>query len=486
MGRLPFDPSKMTSRPGPERAGDVLTVSQVASRIDGAIRAGIPSTLRFTGEVSGFRERTHWYFDLKDADAVVGCVVFASVARKCGFTPIVGQQVVVRGRVEFYAKAGKVSVIIEQIEPAGAGALELKLRALVEELRGLGYLDPARKRRLPMLPRKIAAVTSRSGAALQDVLETMRRRCPGVGVVLVDVRVQGEGAHKDIADAIREVSRRCEELGVDALLLTRGGGSMEDLWCFNEREVADAIVACRVPVVAAIGHETDTTVAELVADERASTPTQAAMRLTPDATALLRQLNSTGARLASALGRGLRLDQQRASAISEGLDRSIRDSLSLAHRRLDSLLVRLQRQQPREVHARLLDRLARAEAALHSAVRHRLDRATVAPIEAALRRALPAELRRHHLRLDAAERQLQAVGPLRVLARGYSITTTPDGRVVRSPSDAPPRTRVHTRVEQGEFQSEVLGEAPPAPKPAPTPERRHSGTTPPTSPGLFG
>src|SRR5262245_29009106 len=158
MERIPFDPSKMA---GARRPRDpVLTVSELAARIDVSLRTGIPEAVRFAGEVSGFRERMHWYFDLKDAAAVVSCVMFASVARRAGFMPKNGQQVVARGRVEFYAKGGKVSIVLDQIEPVGAGALELAFRALVEELRGLGYFAPERKRPPPSFPRRVAVVTS--------------------------------------------------------------------------------------------------------------------------------------------------------------------------------------------------------------------------------------------------------------------------------------------------------------------------------------
>ncbi|NUQ51244.1 MAG: exodeoxyribonuclease VII large subunit [Phycisphaerales bacterium] len=219
MERLPFDPSKMSGAADKPKASSAakraeanaeakpddhaaassardgtLTVTQLAGAIDSALKSGVPARVRVIGEVSGFRDRTHWYFDLKDANAVVSCVVFQFAARKVGFTPENGREVVVSGRIDFYAKAGKVSLIADKVEPIGAGALELAYRALVEELRGLGWFDVARKRRVPSFPRKIAVVTSRTAAALQDVLVTMKQRCPAVGVLLADVRVQGDGA----------------------------------------------------------------------------------------------------------------------------------------------------------------------------------------------------------------------------------------------------------------------------------------------------
>lgn len=488
VSRLPFESSRS------EQA--VISVSQLAARIDGALKSGIPLPVRFVGEVTGFRERTHWYFDLKDATAQVSCVMFLSAARRVGFTPANGQEVVARGLVEFYAKTGKVSVILDSLEPVGAGALELAFRALCAELKGLGYFDLERKTPLPAFPRRIAVVTSRTGAALQDVLVTMRRRCPAVGVLVVDVRVQGKNAAPEIADALRHLDAHAAELGIDAILLTRGGGSMEDLWAFNERIVADAIFACRLPIVAAIGHETDTTIAELVADERCATPTQAAVRLTPDTAALLRQIDSLSARLTSAVQRLTRYDRQRLVGLArqpfflnprqliararerleaeeEALRGAVGHSFTRLRHRLDQLAARLDRGHPRAVQARWSGRLALAEQRLHASMRARIQACRA--------------------RTQANERQLGAVGPLRVLERGYSVTMTRDGRLVRSPAEVRMGEVLVSRVAGGEIRS-VVGDGASSPAPMPPPPRtlpaaparsRKSGAGPQT-PGLFG
>jgi exodeoxyribonuclease VII large subunit len=223
-------------------------------------------------------------------------VLFANVVRKHRIVLRDGLEVVVTGSLEFYAKAGKLSFIGTNAQPVGAGALDLAFKQLCEELRGLGWFDEVRKRPLPTFPRRVAVITSRSSAALQDVLDTMRRRCPAVEVALVDARVQGESAAAELRAKLVALSLRHREMGVDAIIITRGGGSAEDLWAFNDRALAEAILKCPVPVVAAIGHETDTTIAELVADVRAATPTQAAMRLTPDGDTLLEQVDLAHAR----------------------------------------------------------------------------------------------------------------------------------------------------------------------------------------------
>ncbi|MEE9404378.1 MAG: exodeoxyribonuclease VII large subunit, partial [Algisphaera sp.] len=288
MPQLPFfDASADVPLPGPsskkERAGaDPWSVSRLAGHVKRALQEGLPTKVRVAGEISNFSDRNHWYFSLKDADASIRAVMFASSARRVGFPVQAGMAVVATGRVDFYNAQGSVQLYVDKLEPVGQGARELALRVLMEELREAGYFAPERKKPLPAVPRRIAVVTSRSAAALQDVINTAQQRWAGCELVLVDVRVQGDAAAGQIAAAIRRLSAQGASQGIDAVILTRGGGSIEDLWAFNEREVADALFECTLPVVAAIGHETDTTVAELVADRRCATPTQAAMTLVPD------------------------------------------------------------------------------------------------------------------------------------------------------------------------------------------------------------
>ncbi|MFO0833126.1 MAG: exodeoxyribonuclease VII large subunit [Phycisphaerales bacterium] len=481
--RLPFDPAKMAvakavaAPPAPPRAepptpagkpppDQPITISQLSARIDVALKRGLPETLHVVGEVSGFRERTHWYFDLKDESAVVNCAVFANVARKALFTPENGHQVIARGRIDYYAKGGKVTFIVERLEPVGAGALDLAFRRLVEEVRALGWFDQDRKRPLPLFPRRVAVVTSRSAAALQDVLDTMRRRCPAVDVLLVDVRVQGDVA-PELVSAIRYLSRHASRLNVDAVLITRGGGSAEDLFVFNDKAIAQAIVECSVPVVAAIGHETDTTIAELVADVRAATPTQAAMRLTPDQGALDRQLESSASRMELLLRRRVELGRQHLRAMERApllasprayvqsqrgrVDVALRDLrhalMHAAARAKEQLSVaqgRLERARPAAVLARMSERVAAADAALAMSVRHRLD-AQAGSVE-------------------SLERQLRSVSPLRVLERGFSVTTRSDGSLLRDADAARPGEVLQTRLANGSVASTVTGASPAKPR----------------------
>ncbi len=501
-GRLPFDPSRLPKRaaaPMDARPTDrPLTVAELATRIDNALKTGIPTSIKVVGEVSGAVQRTHWYFNAKDDAAVVSCVMFAFAAKRSGISPENGRQYVLTGRVEFYAKGGKVSFIVERIEPVGEGALDAAFRKLCDELRTLGWFDPARKRPLPAFPRTIAVITSATGAALQDVLNTMARRCPSIGVIVADVRVQGDRAAEEVARAIRAIGRRHAELAIDAIVITRGGGSKEDLWSFNERVVAEAIVRSPIPVVAAIGHETDTTIAELVADERASTPTQAAMRLTPDRVELARQVSAINSRLALAVQRLARLERERLRSTTRHpffrdpgwLLARARTDLRHARTRLLAALRRRVMDDQRDV-SRVAHRLQRISPEV------RVTSAAAALSSATLRlHAAAATLHRESaLRADAAARQLESVGPRSVLSRGYSWTLRADGSLLRSISDVAPGDTLTTQLVDGRVDSVVgassggdlrkrLGEAPPKHPPP----KRHTIRKPadPHTPSLFG
>jgi exodeoxyribonuclease VII large subunit len=518
MARRPFDPAKMAaaqtaaSTPAPvvgASTGEAppLRVHQLAAMIDGVVRSGLPKVLRVVGEVSNWTDRTHWYFSLKDADAVISCVMFQGAARKTGFVPSVGQEVVATGSCEFYKPQGRLTFRVDRLEPVGAGALELAFRKLVAELRALGWFDPERKRPLPAFPRRIAVITSRTGAALQDVVNTVQRRCPGVLVCLIDTKVQGPEAAPGIARAVEWVSANAPRLGLDVLIVTRGGGSMEDLWAFNDRAVAEAIVRCSIPVAAAIGHETDTTIAELVADERCATPTQAAMRCTPDRGALLEQVDSLGDRLAQALRNEARRTAEALSAQRRHLLAALRHRVGQSARRLESLAARLEAHRPGAVYERRRARLEAAALALGSALRGRLDAIDLPGLQADLRGVVEQRARAAGERLAASQRQLELVGPQSVLARGYSVTFLPDGRALRSVRDARPGQVLSTRLADGHVESTVgapgtsepvppapalprVPEAPSIPPPPPRPSRaappRRKAKPADDAPGLFG
>jgi exodeoxyribonuclease VII large subunit len=448
MPRLPFPEPDRTPPPPTEAtessrpASNALSVSEAAELIKSVLAEHVPSRVRIVGEVSNLSDRQHWFFSLKDSAATLRCVMFASSARRVAFPVRNGMQVVATGRLDFFPGQGHVQLYVDALEPVGVGALELALRAMMEELRERGYFDPERKKPLPVLPRRVAVVTSRAAAALQDVINTAGRRWPGCRLFLYDVRVQGKDAAPEIAAAIASLSRDGPRLGIDAIILTRGGGSIEDLWAFNERVVADALVHCSIPVVAAIGHETDTTVAELVADVRCSTPTQAAMTLIPDAAAMQHQLDQLAYRLVLLTRRDVRQRRQHLDALGRHpLLRSPAKALAPARDRLDRFAA---------VFRTGLLRLAAGR-------RPDLDR-----LDARLRTVLAASHARRRDRLDALARHLDAISPGRVLERGYSYTLGADGRVLRHVADAAPGDRITTCLADGTIKSIVEG-GPPAP-----------------------
>ncbi len=448
MPRLPFpDPepgavSPAASAPGSQRP---LAVSEVGELLKRVLADHVPARVRVVGEVSNLSDRQHWFFSLKDEAATLRCVMFASSARRVGFAVHSGMQVVATGRLDFFPGQGHVQLYVDALEPVGQGALELALRALMEELRGKGYFDDARKKPLPLLPRKVAVVTSRAAAALQDVINTAGKRWPGCRLYLYDVRVQGATAAPEIAAAIRTLSEHGPALsggGLDAIILTRGGGSIEDLWAFNERVVADALVHCSLPVVAAIGHETDITIAELVADMRCSTPTQAAMTLIPDAAALHHQLDQFSYRVSLLTRRDVRHRRQHLTALArQPMFRAPEKALAPARERLDRFAAMLGSTLCRVVSSRRPDL-------------HRLDTRLLA--------ALGTTHARRRDQLDALSRQLDALSPTRVLERGYSYTLAPDGRVLRHAADAHPGHRLTTYLADGAVKSIVEGGLPTA------------------------
>ena len=356
--------AETSSTPSDTKSNTPLTVKQLTTRIANRLIEAFPTTIKVVGEITNPRHRTHWYFDLKDHDAVVSCVMFASAARKLKCAIEHGQEVVVSGKVEFFPKQGKTQLYVSTVKPVGVGELDLTYRKRCDELRQRGYFDPEHKAPLPFFSPKIAIVTSASSAALQDVIDTVARRCPATQLCLVDARVQGANAASEIARAIQAIDAKHEQYGISAIILTRGGGSLEDLWCFNEQVVADAIYNASIPIVAAIGHETDTTIAELVADERCATPTQAAMRLTPERDILIDQLDMLAHRAHRATSRITQHQANVLTAHAKHLKHAVRYSLHHAQRQTEHAFAVLQKHHPVSQLTQRHKALAHAHAAL--------------------------------------------------------------------------------------------------------------------------
>jgi len=430
---------------------EVYSVSRLAEEVRLLLDGAFP-LLWVEGEISNLaRPRSgHVYFTLKDERAQVRCALFRNRSARLRFTPENGERVLLRARISLYVPRGDFQLIVEHMEPAGHGALQRAFEALKARLDAEGLFAAERKRPLPSPPRRIGIVTSPTGAALRDVLTVLRRRFPALAVLVYPVPVQGEGAAEAIAAAIRRAGERAE---VDALLVTRGGGSLEDLWAFNEEVVARAIHASPLPVVSAVGHEVDVSIADLVADQRAPTPSAAAELLSPDGEAWQRDLTAVLTRLAAAQrrrlgehaehlaglerrlqaqhpGRRLQERAQRLDEIEQRLARGLRERLGRADTRLGHARERLLAQDPRL----RIGRLGERTAALH----HRLAAAA------------ERDLERRGARLRASARALEAVSPLATLGRGYAIVRNDDdGRILRRAADAPVGGRVHAQLHEG-------------------------------------
>ncbi|MBL8799103.1 MAG: exodeoxyribonuclease VII large subunit [Planctomycetia bacterium] len=371
-----------------------------------------------SGEISNLSKPAsgHLYFTLKDTEAALRGVMWRGVALRLRFDLKDGMAVIVRGQVSVYPPRGDYQIIIEELHPKGIGAQELALRQLKEKLFRLGYFDPGRKKPLPRFPRRLALVTSPTGAAVRDMLEILGKRWPGAEVWVCPAKMQGEGAAFEIAGAIRRANRLRFDDGqrIDVLLVGRGGGSVEDLWAFNEEVVAQAIYESAIPVVSAVGHETDVSVADMVADYRALTPSQAAVAATPNRIELLEGLHAYEDRLRAGLLQ--LLDNRR--------------------RELNDLAARRAFRQP-------LERVRAAE--------QRMDE-----WGERLRRAADNRLRFSKKRLEALAGKLEALSPLNVLSRGYSLTRIiADRTVVRDARQVQPGDRLVTILQKGQVVSRV-------------------------------
>jgi exodeoxyribonuclease VII large subunit len=383
------------------------------------------------GEVANLRRQSsgHVYFTLKDDEATVGAVLWASQARRLGFALEEGQEVLVRGFVEIYPPHGKYQLVAQEVEPRGAGALAVLLAQVKARLQADGLLDTARKRRLPFLPRRVGVATSPTGAALRDFLRVLHARFPALPVLVAPCRVQGEGAAATVGSAVRALCRA----GVDVIVVTRGGGSQEELAAFDDERLARAIAACPVPVVSAVGHEVDVTIADLVADVRAATPTHAAQLVAPvrdDLVAALAGLRARAARAAAAA-----VERRRAEV--RALRAELADPahvLSRGRHRLDDLLhraataVRAPRRRERERLERLRTRLGRQEP-------RRRVREVLARMEGATRRLgawQAAWFRREGLRLERLQARLEPANVAKLLARGFGLVLKDGHLVTRS------------------------------------------------------
>ena len=449
----------MARTPPPAPAADVhvFTVSELNRTVRDLLERGL-GRIWIEGELSNLARPAsgHLYFSLKDADAQVRCAMFRGRNRLLQFAPEAGMLVRLEARVSLYEARGEYQLVVERMEPSGAGALARAFEELKQRLAAEGLFEARRKRELPTLPRSIGVVTSATGAAIRDVLQVLARRFPAIPVVVYPVPVQGAQAAPAIA---RMLARAGARRDCDVLLLVRGGGSLEDLWSFNEELVARAIVDCALPVVSGVGHEVDVTIADFAADRRAPTPSAAAELVVPEAAVYQRQLALLYRRLGAAARRQLQQAGERRRGLQARLERQHPERrLQQLQQRRDELGLRLERAQRRLLRDRR-ERLERSRGRLraHSPaltvqrLRERLQRDRER-LDAAVRH----ELRGRDARLASAVRALDAVSPLATLGRGYALVLrADDGRAVTDAAQVRAGDALDVRLARGRLDATV-------------------------------
>jgi len=391
----------------------VLSVTQLTTQLKGVVEQEF-SAVWVAGEISNFSrpQSGHCYFTLKDDNAQLRGVIWRGTAAKLKFDVHDGLEVVCRGRLDVYPPRGSYQLVVDQLQPQGIGALELALRKLREKLGEEGLFDASRKQRLPAFPRRIGVVTSPTGAAIRDFLEVLRRRWQGVEVFIFPVRVQGDSAAAEIAQAIEQANQLAPSL--DVLVVGRGGGSLEDLWAFNEEPVVRALATSRVPTVSAVGHEIDVTLADLAADVRALTPSEAAELVVPSAQGVAELMHSLSSRMQNSLAAQVAAHRSRLDAIASrpAFARPL-DGVHHLSRQMDDLALRL-----------------------HGAVQ--------------------VNLREQQSRVAAISGKLETLSPLAVLQRGYSLTQDPvTGSLITSTKSLKKGQRISTQLAEGNITSTI-------------------------------
>ncbi len=438
----------------PERR--IFTVSELNAEVRALLDAEF-GDIWVSGEISGLKLAAsgHYYFTLKERESQLRCVAFRSAHRYWKFKPQDGLAVLARGRLDVYEARGEYQLLVELLEPQGLGALQLAFEQLKRRLALEGLFDAARKRRLPAYPRRIGIVTSPRGAVIADMLHVLSRRFPGLHIRLYPALVQGEGSIDDVCSGLEYFSRGG---WAEVVILARGGGSLEDLWTFNEEAVARAIAACAVPVVSAVGHETDVTIADFVADLRAPTPSAAAEMIVCTRQDLLERIE--GARQKLAQGVRYRLAMLARRLHQQGVDRA----LSLVHRSIGRRLQEVDeheyrlreamrasqeygRRAWRELDGRLRERDLRPRLA---AAHRRLEGARAAAVE-----CVRLDMARRRLAFERSSARLSQLSPLRILERGYAIVTSETGQIVKDSAAAAAGSTIQVLLARGRLEAKV-------------------------------
>jgi exodeoxyribonuclease VII large subunit len=457
MSELPF--AEETSTP---RAPRVRSVTEVTQQVRELLEAGM-GVVWVEGEISNYRKQSsgHQYFTLKDSQCQLACVLFARQGQWRKQVALSdGMHVQVRGSITVYEARGQYQLNVQIVQPAGAGLLQAKFEALKRKLDAEGLFDKARKKPIPPFPILVSIVTSPTGAALRDMLNILERRAPWLRLVISPVRVQGEGAAREMAAAIEQLNETPQN-GLprpDVIVLARGGGSAEDLWQFNDELLARAIAASHIPVISAVGHEIDFTIADFVADLRAPTPSAAAEIVVPALDELLRRVALFETRTRRCLLVCLERHRARVGALARSA------LFSEPRRRLDEAAQRIDTRNEAlayEVGARIEARAQRVRDLFSALRQHRpdqvlgLSRQRLFALQRQLGECVRQRLKERHQRLTRLEEMLRLLAPETALARGFSITTLRDGTIVDSVYEAPPGTPIRTRVRDGTLDSTV-------------------------------
>ena len=452
---LLFDDREPDPAPRPVVPEGPLSVFELNARLKALLESGF-ARVEVEGQVSGFKPHSsgHLYFTLKDERSQIRAVMFRSDARRLTFKLEDGQRVVARGRVSVYEVRGEYQIICDRLEPHGQGALQLAFEQLKRRLAAEGLFDTARKRPLPTFPRKIGIVTSRTGAALQDILRILTARHPCAQIVFRDARVQGDGAADELTRAVRAIT---QVPGVDVVIIGRGGGSIEDLWAFNDERLARAIVASPVPIISAVGHEVDFTIADFVADLRAATPSNAAELVVDRADTFRDRIDRAVERLTAVMRRSVDSRRERALRSDTRL-RNYPTKLVLQQRDCQEFVLRMRHAQ--------LDRVARVTQRFEQ-LRRRLEardirrvtanwRVRLTTIDGRLGQVGARRVQAVDVRTRELAARLHALSPLAVLGRGYAVCwDDARTRIIRSASAVKPGDAVRVTVAEGELRCEV-------------------------------
>ncbi len=433
----------------------IYTVSRLNQEVQLALESGF-GMVWLQGELSNFSKPAsgHFYFSLKDSKSQIRCAMFRGNNRYLNFEPQSGDEVLVRGKLGLYAARGDFQLIVEHMEPAGAGQLQQKFEATKKKLQELGWFDQQAKQPLPELPQRIGVVTSATGAAIRDVLQVLARRSPQAEITIYPTLVQGAQAAPNIVKAIQTAERRNE---VDVLLLVRGGGSIEDLWAFNEEQVAKAVFDCKLPLVCGVGHEIDITIADLVADLRAPTPSAAAELATPDEQVMLQRVDSARRTLQRLLQTQLNRQQNQLASLNARLEmRHPKRLLNERGQRTDELTQRLQQAMQTQTRAsRIQIEHLSTRLHAHSPNQQLANLQTrLASSEMRLVNSMQKNLQQAKSRWQIVARALDTVSPLATLERGFAVVKH-DDKVVSNASDLAPGDVISTQVARGTIVSKV-------------------------------